>query len=211
MTVPPLHVVTDDAVLARPDFVESAARALEAGRERLALHLRGPATPTARLFGLAEALIEPAHRAGSRIIINDRIDVALAVAAHGVQLGHRSLPIALARRRWPGLPVGASVHDKADAIAAERDGTDWILLGTIYPTTSHPGRPGAGTRLIEDTTRAVGLPVVAIGGITPDHVGAVKGAGARGHAVLGGIWRAGDPAANVVAYLKAWEAGREST
>src|SRR5207249_4389843 len=72
------------------------------------------------------------------LIVNDRIDVALALGADGAQLGVRSLPVADARRAAPQMRLGASVHSVAEAVAAVGDGASWVVLGTIYPTRSHP-------------------------------------------------------------------------
>ncbi|MDT8342467.1 MAG: thiamine phosphate synthase, partial [Longimicrobiales bacterium] len=90
--VPPLHLVTDDAVLARPGFRGAAEAALEAGGARVALHLRGPGTNGGPLYRLAVALVPAARAAGALLLVNDRVDVAACAGADGVQLGRRSLP-----------------------------------------------------------------------------------------------------------------------
>jgi thiamine-phosphate diphosphorylase len=92
------------------------------------------------------------------------------------------------------------VHDPAGAIQAERDGADFVLLGNVYDTGSKPGQPGGGTDLIVEVVRACRLPVIAIGGITPERVAAVLEAGAYGVAVLSGILAASDPGAAASRY-----------
>jgi thiamine-phosphate diphosphorylase len=121
----------------------------------------------------------------ARLVVNDRLDVALALGADGVQLGRRSLPVGEARRVAPSLPIGASVHSLSEARGAA--GADWLLLGTVFPSSSHPGGETIG---IEGVRRiaAAGLgPVVAIGGITAENAAAAIGAGAHGVAVISAI------------------------
>jgi thiamine-phosphate pyrophosphorylase len=204
--VPPLHLVTDDEVLARPGFLARAAEALEAGGERVALHLRGPRMEGARLFGLSTALVPLARAAGALLLVNDRLDVALAAQADGAQVGARGIHPADARRmlgaeRW----LGVSVHGRDEADAAAGGAPDLLLAGTLYPTASHPGRAGAGPALLASLAD-LGVPRVAIGGITPERVGEVAAAGAAGVAVLRGVWEAERVGEAVEAYLAAWEA-----
>lgn len=209
-SVPRLHVITDDSVLDRPNFREAAAAVLRAGCAALALHVRGPATPGGRLLAVARALGAPARAAGSWLVVNDRVDVALAAGADGAHLGVRSLSVAVARRLLgPGVRVGASVHSLAEAEAAAEEGADWIFAGTIYGTPSHPGREPAGPAFAGDVARAArGAPVLAIGGVTPGRVHNVLEAGAAGVAVIRGVWDAPDPAEAVRRYLEELARGR---
>lgn len=203
--LPPLHVVTDDAVLARPGFAALALAVLAAGRGRVALHLRGPATGGARLYALAAALRGGAAEAGALLIANDRVDLARVAGLDGVHLGRRSLPPREARRLLPaGARVGVSVHDPEAARAAERGGADYLVVGTVFATASHPDRPGSGPEGVARVGAAAGLPLLAIGGIVPDRIAVVRAAGAAGVAALSGVWDAPDPAAAVTAYLDAW-------
>ncbi len=202
--IPPLHLVTDDAVLARPGFPRDAAAAVEAGGARVALHLRGPGTGGRRLHELALALLPAIRAAGAALLVNDRVDVALACGADGVQLRARALSPADARRLLGAGPlIGASVHDAAEAGRAVRDGADFLLVGTLYATPSHPGRAGTGVGLVS-ALAGRGRPVVGIGGITRERVREVRMAGAAGVAVLRGAWDAASVAEAVSGYLKAW-------
>jgi len=201
--IPRLHVITADRVLTDPDFVSAARRVLRAGGGDLALHLRGRAISGRLLFERATALKGVAVECGSRIVVNDRVDVALAAEADGVQLGGRSLrvPDLPAGTRFP-LGVGVSVHGAEEARAA--GAADWLLIGTLWPTPSHPDRPGSGIARIPSVLSARrDIPGIGIGGVTPSRVEAVLRAGAHGVAVLSAIWDAPDPAAAVERYLEA--------
>lgn len=200
--LPRLHVVTDDEVLAEDAFDESARALLRAFAGALALHLRGHETSPAVLFGLAEPLAAAASESGSLLLVNDRLDVALAAGAGGAQLGRRSLEPRVGRLLGPGLRIGYSAHAVGEAHEALESGADFIVLGSVYPTPSHPHSPGSGTRLIREAG-ALDAPLIAIGGITPERVEDVMESGAYGVAVLSGVWRSGDPRRAVEQYLSA--------
>jgi thiazole tautomerase (transcriptional regulator TenI) len=198
-------VVTDDGVLARGDFAARAGEVLAAGAGDVAFHLRGPRTSGLRLNALASALVPLAREAGALLLVNDRVDVALAAGADGVQLGARSLSPADARGLLGGAPwVGASVHSPAQAEAAALEGADFLLAGTLYATASHPGRSGAGVGVLAEMAGS-GVPLVGIGGITPARVGSVRAAGAVGVAVLRGVWDSVRPSEAVLEYLREWK------
>ena len=121
-------------------------------------------------------------------------DVALAVGADAVQFGSRSLPISVAARRIAGeLLIGASVHSQSEGAEAERDGADWITFGHFFPTSSHPNEPCRDIAELRIMANAARIPVIAIGGIGVDQVGAVLEAGAGGIAVISAILDAPDP------------------
>jgi thiamine-phosphate diphosphorylase len=200
---PVLHAVTDDAILAADGFAARADAVLEAGGAAVALHLRGPETGGRALFDAAARLRPVAARHGALLIVNDRVDVALAAGADGVQLGRRSLAVADARRLLGDGPrIGVSVHAAGEALAVAGLAA-WVLAGTVWPSASHPGRAPSGTGVLA-AIAATGPPTVAIGGVTPGRVAEARAAGAAGIAVRGGIWAAADPAAAVRAYLDAW-------
>ncbi len=203
--VPPLHVVTDDGVLARRDFAARAGEVLATGAGEVALHLRGPRTSGRRLYELASALVPLAHETGALLLVNDRVDVALAAGVGGAHLGARSLSPADARGLLGGVGrVGASVHSRAEAEAAVSGGADFLVVGTLYATGSHPGRCGAGVGLLLDMA-GLGVPLVGIGGITIGRVAEVREAGAHGVAVLRGVWDAERPWDAVREYLREWK------
>lgn len=208
--VPRLHVLVGDEEAARPDFAAIAGRLREAGGPELALHLRLREASDRALFRLAGSLAADARAAGGWCVVNGRPDIALAAGAQAVQLGDTALPpgpvAALARGR---LRIGASVHGEDEALEAVRGGANHLVLGTIHPTPSHPGRPGAGPALVRRVRRALAplgpIPVVAIGGIDRPRVAGVLRAGADGIAVRRAVWAARDPVGAARELLEEWE------
>lgn len=205
--VPRLHVVTDSPTLQHPDFFALARKVLTAGGPGLALHVRGPTTDGRTVHDVAMGLRSPAREAGARLLVNDRVDVALTAGVDGVHLGERSLPVAEARRLLGrDRLVGASVHDRDRARVVWEEGANYAFVGTIFPTASHPGRAGIGVSEMAGIIRAAsGIPMLGIGGVSVARVADVVRAGAHGVAVLGGVWSAPDPAAAVSEYLVALE------
>jgi thiamine-phosphate pyrophosphorylase len=203
--IPPLHVVTDDEVVARADFPDRARVILEAGGAEVALHLRSPQASGRRMYELATALRPVAADAGALLIVNDRVDVALATGADGAHVGGRGMEPADARRLLgPDRLLGVSVHSVDEAREAMDGGADYVFAGTIWETPSHPERAGAGIGLIREIA-ALGIHTIAIGGVTPARVAEARDAGAAGVAVIRGVWDAPDPAAAVAEYLKQWK------
>ena len=146
---------------------------------------------------------------GALLIVNDRVDVALAVGADAVQRTGTSLPIedirAIADKR---LRIGVSVHSLEEAVEAELKGADWVIFGPVYDTPSkRPYGPPQGLERLERVARQVRLPVIAIGGITPDRVREALGAGARGVAVISAIIGAESPADETRRFLDALDRG----
>ena len=201
--LPRLHLVTDDRVLAGAGFVATARALLSAGGKRVAFHLRGPATAGGRLYELASSLRDAARASGSLLLVNDRVDVALASGADGVQLGLHGLVPADARLLLgAGAFIGASVHAGAEAREAFGEGVDFVLAGTLYESLSHPGRPPTGLAWLARIGSAAGR-VIGIGGITPPRVAPVLESGAYGVAVLSAVWMAPRPADSLNLFMKA--------
>jgi thiamine-phosphate pyrophosphorylase len=198
--LPRLHVVTDDEVMARRDFVGLASDMLRQGEGKIALHLRGPRTSGARLYRVTGEL----RRYRESLVVNDRVDVALAAGLRRVHLGARSLPPGVARSiLGEDALLGVSTHAASGVRAAAAEGADWIFVGTIYPTPSHPGEPGRGLGAVKEATaEAQDLPVLAIGGVGPEHVRGIREAGAHGAAVIRGVWGAVDPLLAINEYLQ---------
>lgn len=206
MTVPRLHVVTSDDVVGREDFVAVAGRLMRELGSRMALHIRGVDSASRRLHDTALELAGAAGEAGTPLWVNDRIDIALAVGATGVQLGRRSLPVQAARRLLgDGCTVGYSAHGVDEAESAVANGAEVILLGTIWPTPSHPDESGSGLGPVREAGRRLSVPVVAIGGVTPERAGEAVEAGAWGVAVIRGVWSSEDPVGAAQEYLQAME------
>ena len=201
--IPILHAVTSDEIILRSDFVERARRVMHAGGARVAVHLRAPRLDGRRLFDLACRIVELQSETGAWLVVNDRADVALTAGARGVQLTSRSMPPADARRSAPGLFIGASVHSTEDAAAAVAAGVQWVVAGHVFETESHPGEEGRGTAFIGRLAAHGATPILAIGGIRPEHVPMLREAGAYGVAVIRGVWHASDAGAAVIDYLSA--------
>jgi thiazole tautomerase (transcriptional regulator TenI) len=197
-------LVTDDEVLRDPGFERKARAVLEEGGEDLALQLRGPRAQGRELFVLARSLREPAALSRGMLLVNDRLDVVMALGLHGAHLGQRSLAPEVARNLLgPGQVLGLSVHSGPEALEGKEGVVDFLLAGTVYPSSSHPGGEAPGPRRVREILEVSRLPVLAIGGITPGRVPEVMAAGAYGVAVLSGVWAREDPAAAVREYLDA--------
>lgn len=190
-----LHVITDTSIQTRFGHVELAGRAIAGGAETI--QFRDKRMATGEMIETAKAIRLLCWSAGVTLIINDRVDVAMAVDADGVHLGRRDLPIAVARQllgrsRLIG-GTAADLNGAQDAVAA---GADYIGFGHIYHTSSKQkeGSP-AGTETLRDVCRAIPVPVIAVGGIREDNIEAVLDAGAHGVAVIGAVCASPDPVA----------------
>ncbi len=191
--LPRLHAITDERIARRSD-IDVVARALaDGGGSDLAFHARGRELTGLEHFDLAFRLsVLP-----SQLFLNDRLDVALAVPTAGVQLGHGSLPVSAARALNPLWWIGKSVHDLAEAEAARTEGADYLVVGPVFATASHPGggRAPLGLQRLQAIASAVdGLPVIAIGGISADRVREVSNSGAYGVAAIRALWDDVEPA-----------------
>jgi len=185
-----VHAVTDDRVLALPDFCERAA-AVALGPD-CAIHLRGR-LPAERLLAIADRLRHITAEAGATLLIHDRLDVAILCGADGMHLPAVGFPTARARSMLGRAAlIGRSVHSPAQAHAAAKEGNDYVFLGNIWETASHPGRPGLGPAAI---TAALPAPIIAIGGINAATAARAAQAGAAGVAAIRALWDAPDPAA----------------
>lgn len=197
--LPRLHAITDERIARRPDFAAVAADLKQGAEYGVAIHARGRALTGLEHFDLARRLAEACPPV--QIFVNDRLDVALSIKASGVQLGNGSLPVSAARQLDATWWIGKSVHDLAEAEAARAEGADYLLVGPVYATATHPDRPPLGLETLARIVQ-IGLPVVAIGGIGAAEARAVKAAGAYGVAAIRALWDAADPAAAVRRMLK---------
>jgi thiamine-phosphate pyrophosphorylase len=200
--LPRVHAFTDGAVLAAPDFGIRAA-AIAAGGPAVALHARDRTCTGARLAASTRRLVALARPPEAAVFVSGRPDIAAAAGAHGVQLAAGDLMPADARRVMRTGWLGRSVHSLHEAVAAIDEGADFLVVGNVYRTASHPERAAAGPELITETAK-LGLPVIAIGGITPDLVAEMKRAGAYGVAAIRSLWEAPDPAGATLAMLAPW-------
>jgi thiamine-phosphate pyrophosphorylase len=203
-----VYLVTDTRLSGPRGVVEVAAAAARGGVT--IVQLRDPDATTRALIAAAEALQAVLAPHNVPLVINDRVDVALAVGADGVHLGDRDMPAATARRLLgPGHIVGVTVHDAAEARAVDTAIADYAGIGPVFATTTKMGaRPPIGVDGFAALRRLVPLPVVGIGGIDAGRTAGVIAAGADGVAVVSAICAAPDPEAAARAIAAAVAEGR---
>jgi thiamine-phosphate pyrophosphorylase len=178
----------------RPDLERVVAAALEAG-VRLVQYRAKQAEDRIRLAE-ATGLRELCHRHGALFLVNDRIDLALAVDADGVHLGQDDLPTALARRLLgPERLIGRSTHGLSQLREAIDAGCDYVGVGPVHATPTKPGREPVGLAYVRQAAAEASIPWFAIGGIEAGNLDAVRQAGASRVAVVRAITDAADPAA----------------
>lgn len=197
MALPVVHLITDRALA--PDPVARAAATLAGFPPgRVAVHLREKDLGGAALLALARALVAACHARGQLLLVNDRIDVALAAGADGVHLPSAGVRPADARGLLgPTALVGVSCHSADDVRRARDGGASYATFGPIYDTPSkRPYGAPVGVAALREAAR-LGLPLVALGGIDPDRVAEVRAAGAAGVAAIRAWLSARDPAAAV--------------
>jgi thiamine-phosphate pyrophosphorylase len=205
-----LYVVLDRTAARGRDLVELLALAL-AGGSRM-IQLREKEWPSGRLLPLAEKLRAACAAAGAAFIVNDRVDLALAVGADGVHLGQDDLPALAARPLLrPGMILGISTHSVEQARAAQADGADYVAVGSMFATTSKADFQLVGPDLMRKLRGEIRVPLVGIGGITPDNVSEVIRAGADGVAVISAVCAAPDPKAAAARFLTQIRAARDLT
>jgi thiamine-phosphate pyrophosphorylase len=168
---------------ARACLIAQARHAVDAGVDLIQVRERD--LEAGALASLVDALLTVTSGTPTRLLVNDRMDVALACGADGVHLREDSIPIAEARRIAPkGFLIGRSVHGVEQAAAAAA--ADYLIAGTVFPSASKPeDRRLLGIDGLRAIARAVQAPVLAIGGITADRLDAIAAAGARGFAAIG--------------------------
>lgn len=182
-------LVTDESYLTDMNFYNKIDIAVEAGLD--IVQVRSKSASTIQLYELAHKIriLFPSIK----LIINNNIEVALAVNAEAIQLSESSMsPEAVRFKIENRLYIGKSVHSLDAAINAEKSGVDYLIVGTIFPSNSHPGFTASGVDLIKNITSSVSIPVLGIGGITHKNSDSVINNGAFGVAVIGEILHAND-------------------
>ena len=183
--------MTDRRRCAGRPLEEVVNRAIDGGVN--VVQIREKDLPAGQLLELAVEL-RAITRDRALLFVNDRVDVALACGADGVQLGEEGLSPASARSAGAGrLLIGRSVHDVEGAEGADAEGADLLLAGAVFPTASHRDRDPSGICLLEKIGRRVRAPYLAIGGVNEGNVGRVMEAGAAGAAVITAITLSTDP------------------
>ncbi|MCJ7543170.1 MAG: thiamine phosphate synthase [Phycisphaerae bacterium] len=178
--------------LCRGSIRETSRAAIAGGADAIQLRHKGGCD--AECLAIAAELRELTDETGKIFIVNDRPDIAAMVAADGVHLGQGDLPVAEARKLLrPGAIVGRSTHSLDQARGAVIEGADYISVGPIFATTTKDAGPPVGTALLQEVSSAVLLPIVAIGGITPDNAAQIVAAGGKCLAVSSAVCAAADP------------------
>jgi thiamine-phosphate pyrophosphorylase len=188
-----LYLVTDRTQTRGRDLLWVLECALDGGVK--AIQLREKDLSGKELYDLAEKTNRLCRRYRARLIINDRVDVALAVDADGVQLGKTSIPIETARALLGSENlIGYSAHSLEEACQAEQSGADFILFGPVYftPSKASYGAP-QGLIALQKVVANISRPVYAIGGIRAETIGALRRVGVRGVALIAAIIGANDP------------------
>ena len=196
-----LHVLTD--ARGGPAALAAVEAAVDAGAPVVQVRLKGCTDRV--LHDFAAALVEICAGAGATCLVNDRVDIALAVGAGGTHLGADDLPVAAARRvAGPAHLIGGTARDPQRARQLVAEGADYLGVGPAYPTRTKTGLPTAlGPAGVAAVARAVEVPVIAIGGITADRIPDLLRAGAAGVAVVDAVSGAADPAAATAVLLQA--------
>ena len=202
MDLPTLYLVSDRHQTSGMPLLEALEFALEGGARLI--QLREKDLSARDLFDLAGRLRQLTRRFGAKLLINDRVDIAIAVDADGVHLPASSFSPADARRLLgEDKIIGLSAHSTQDAIRAEREGADFVTFSPIYYT---PSKAGYGTpqglENLEEVCTKVNIPVYALGGIKGENVREVMGCGAKGVALISAILGAKDIKAETLRLLK---------
>jgi thiamine-phosphate diphosphorylase len=185
---PVICLVTDRRRLGghwRDEIVALAREAAEAGVQLI--QIREPDLDGGELVTLVRRCLAGIAHTPARVLVNDRLDVALAAGAHGVHLPAHGLPAQRVRAIAPrGFLIGRSVHGVDEGVAAARaGGVDYLIFGTVFATSSKPGVPGLGTGPLGGLASSVPVPVLAIGGVSLGRMPELAEAGAAGFAAIG--------------------------
>ena len=189
---PTLYFITDSTNYTEEEFLHRVEQALKGGATLL--QLREKEKSTREYIELAEKVHEIAKRYNVPLIIDDRVDVALAIDAEGVHVGASDMPVATARKLiGEDKIVGATAKTVPWAKEAYEQGADYLGVGAIYPTTTKVVTVLTSTKTLDAITNAVPIPVNAIGGLNQDHVDILKGIGISGICVVSAIMKSDDP------------------
>lgn len=191
-----------DSVLSNAGNCSDVTEAVEAGVA--VVQYRNKNGETRDLFTEAMELREICRDSGTLFIVNDRIDIALAVDADGVHVGQEDMPYSVARRLLGGKKIiGVSVHTLELAVEAEKAGADYLGVGPVFPTTTKPdAKEARGVSLIREVKQAVQVPVVAIAGISLDNVQEVVEAGADMVCAISAVVGSSDVKAEIMKYQR---------
>jgi thiamine-phosphate pyrophosphorylase len=188
-----LYVVITAAFCAGRAALEVLEETLAAG-VRL-VQMREKELSGRALYELAREFRQRTGAVGALLIIDDRVDLALASGADGVHLGQEDLPVSAARLMAPDLLIGASTHSLEEALAAENAGASYVNIGPVFATQTKPGATPLGPEALERIAPYLRIPWTTMGGINPGNIGQVVARGARHPAVMSAVTAAPDPRA----------------
>lgn len=200
-----LYLITDRRQTVGRSLVSVVREALEGGVR--AVQLREKDLSGRELLMLAEELRQITREYGARLLINDRLDIALAVNADGVQLGAASLPVSAARRVLGArCLIGYSAHCVHEAAQAAADGADFVTFGPVFftPSKAAYGEP-LGIELLQSASTALAIPVFALGGVKRENIAQVMAAKAHGIALISAVIAAADPKSESASLLQTIE------
>ena len=196
-----IYLLTDDACLMGRPLLECVEQALRAGVTLL--QYRSKYKDGGAMYQEAMALKELCDRYDVPLIINDRVDVALAVGAAGVHVGQDDLPCSVVRQLvGPDFVIGVSAHNPEEARKAAADGADYLGCGAVFGTGTKAGVAKLGLERLRSIREAVTLPMVGIGGVKADNYAEVLATGADGAAIISGILAADDISAEVAKFVQ---------
>jgi thiamine-phosphate pyrophosphorylase len=201
-----LHVLTDVVLQSRFSHEELTRLALAGGADTI--QFRQKTGSTRDMITAAQRMKSLCEEKGVTFIVNDRIDVAMAVKAHGVHLGQDDFPIPLAREiLGPNRVIGGSAATLDEARVCLAEGADYVGFGPVFPTGSKDDAgPVSGLAILEEVVRAVPVPIIAIGGVSAENTGDIMKTGARGIAVISAVCCRNDPEGATRALYTALEA-----
>ncbi|ANP79938.1 MULTISPECIES: thiazole tautomerase TenI [Bacillus] len=190
-----LHVISNGHM----PFEELVNVAMQIESEIDYLHIREREKSTKELYEGVEILLMEGFPA-SKIVINDRIDIAILLNIPRVQLGYRSTDVKSVKEKFSYLHVGYSVHSLDEAIVAFKNGADSLVYGHVFPTDCKKGVPARGLEEISDIARSLSIPIIAIGGITPENTKDILASEVSGIAVMSGILSSSNPYSKAKSY-----------
>ena len=187
-----LYFITDSTTVPSDCFLPVVEAACKGGAT--IVQLREKDRSTREYMDLAVATHEITARYGIPLIIDDRVDVALAIGAEGVHVGQSDMPVGIARKiMGPDKIIGATTKTIPQALEAYEQGADYLGCGAIYPTTTHVKTVITPVETLKEIVKAVPVPVNAIGGLNKDNIFVLKGSGIAGICAVSAIMKAADP------------------
>lgn len=186
-----LYLVTEESI-AIEELTKIIAQSVSGGVS--IIQLREKNNSSLSFYEKASALKQLLNELSIPLIINDRVDIALAVGADGIHIGQDDLPLPVVKKMVPeDMIVGVSVSTLEEALEAERNGADYIGVGSVFPTKTKQDATLMALEDLGEICRGVSIPAVAIGGITADNISALSDSGLSGTAVVSAIMNADNP------------------